>query len=95
MSRRACSAVTAAIGTPAACSNVMRAGFSWTLRAAFTTTYSANAPFLPPNTSSPGLKLVTLLPTASTVPEKSTPSRWSFGRKKPDSRRMMYGTPRM
>src|SRR6185503_433772 len=54
-------------------------GFSATPRLSRTTTYSATAPSAPPNTSSPGLKRVTSLPTASTTPAKSTPTRESPG----------------
>ena len=59
---------TNATGTAAACSKVMFAGFSTTARSANTQMYSANAPVFPPKTSSPPLKLVTFLPTASTTP---------------------------
>src|SRR4030095_1091618 len=68
LSRRACNAVIAAMGTDAACSKVMLAGFSTTARSARAHTYSAKAPVFPPNTSSPCLNCVTFLPTASTVP---------------------------
>ena len=45
--------------------------------------YSVKAPRHEPNTSSPGLNCVTLLPTASTWPATSTPSRVTFGFVKP------------
>src|SRR5574337_1067031 len=72
-SRSPCRAVTAAMGAAAACSNVRLAGFRATARSCGTVRYSANAPALPPKTSSPGLNRVTFLPTDSTVPAKSTP----------------------
>ena len=81
LSRSPWRAVIAAIGTAAACSNVMFAGFG--AIAFFTETYSANAPVLPPKTSSPGLKSVRLAPTASTIPAKSAPTLGSFGLRQP------------
>lgn len=62
-----------------------------------TSAYSASAPWLiqtlkpeargsrrhAPNTLSPGLNCVTLLPTASTRPATSTPSRVNFGSRSP------------
>src|SRR5579859_2668437 len=79
VSRRPCRAVNAATGTEAACSNVMVSGLRTTVEEG-AQAYSANDPwqtqtFTPqacgsrrhaPNTSSPGLNCVTLLPTAST-----------------------------
>src|SRR6266404_381104 len=53
----------------------------------------SEAPDLPPNTSSPSLNRLTFLPTASTVPAKSTPSRGFSGFPKPSSRRTRYGVP--
>src|SRR2546430_2106788 len=50
--------------------------------------YSAKAPRDTPNTSSPGLNSVTFLPTASTWPATSTPSRLSFGVRSPGMRRI-------
>src|SRR5436190_24177341 len=54
--------------------------------------YSANAPRHPPNTSSPGLNCVTFLPTASIRPATSTPSRGSFGFRRPIMMRPTYGS---
>src|SRR2546422_3308508 len=50
--------------------------------------YWAKAPRDTPNTSSPGLNSVTFLPTASTWPATSTPSRLSFGVRSPGMRRI-------
>ena len=88
-SRSPWSAVMAAIATAAACSWLMLAGLNATARPSRTATYSASAPNRPPKTSSPGLNRVTLLPTASTVPEKSTPRRGSSGVPNPPSMRTM------
>ncbi len=55
--------------------------------------YSAKAPWHAPNTSSPGLNWITFLPTASTWPATSRPSRVSFGLSSPNSKRPMYGLP--
>src|SRR5215208_1847712 len=103
LSRRPCSAVSAATGTAAACSNVKLAGFGATMKdwnlllrgaATRTHTYSAKAPLLlPPNTSSPGRNCVTSLPTASTVPAKSTPNLLVFGLRSPTCMRATYGVP--
>jgi hypothetical protein len=82
------------MGMAAACAWLTFAGFGATAPPSRTRRYSANDPLLPPNTSSPGLKRVTLPPTAATVPEKSTPMRGSFGAPRPTSMRMMYGSPR-
>ncbi len=96
MSRSACSAVMAAIGIAAASSNETFAGFSTILRLSRTRTYSENAPSRPPNTSSPGLNFVTLFPTDSTTPAKSTPNCGSVGVPIPAPiMRMTYGLPRM
>src|SRR5713101_7959892 len=69
-SRRPCNAVSPATNTDAACSNVTLSGlitkFDLVVHA-----YSAKAPRHEPNTSSPGLNCVTLLPTASTSPATS------------------------
>jgi hypothetical protein len=47
-----------------------------------------------PNTSSPGWNWVTLLPTASTWPATSTPSRVTFGLRSPVTMRAPpVGTP--
>ena len=95
LSRNACSAVTAATGTPAACANVRFAGFGTSALPCVTLTYSAKAPHRDPYTASPGWNAVTLRPTAATVPAKSTPSRSDVGRPSPDSKRMTYGVPVM
>ena len=79
-SRSPWSAVNPAIPIVAASSNVTLGGFRTTLVAL---TYSANAPFRPPNTSSPGARSVTSFPTASTTPAKSVPSSGLFGRSTP------------
>src|SRR6266545_3929389 len=73
-SRSACSAVLPATANVAASSNETPAGFGTTPPFAATITYSAKAPLAAPNTSSPGLSAVTLVPTASTVPAKSVPT---------------------
>ena len=66
--------VNAAMGTEAACSNVTLSGLV-TNADSEAHAYSAKAPRHEPNTSSPGLNCVTFLPTASTWPATSTPSR--------------------
>src|SRR5262249_10446657 len=48
-----------------------------------------------PNTSSPGLNCVTCLPTASTWPATSTPTRETLGVRSPVTRRARYGLPLM
>ena len=88
LSRTACNAVSPAISTEPACSNVMLAGFRATPFSE-TETYSAKAPVFQPNTSSPGLNCVTFFPTASIVPAKSTPIRVTLGLRKPTPSRMM------
>src|SRR5207248_11259988 len=55
-----------------ACSNVRPAGFGATAPTARLHTYSANAPSLPPNTSSPGLNCVTFLPGDEVRSEEHT-----------------------
>src|ERR1039457_4133201 len=67
------------MGTHAACSNVMLSGFN-TNTASAVQTYSAKAPLHVPKTASPGLNVVTLLPTATTSPAQSTPGRGLFKR---------------
>src|ERR1035438_5364851 len=94
LSRRPCNAVKTATGTEAACSNVMFSGFT-TNADSEVHTYSAKAPRQLPNTSSPGLNCVTFLPTASTSPATSTPSRVIFGLRSPAAMRTRYGTPLM
>src|SRR5258708_13729278 len=46
-----------------------------------------------PNTSSPGLNRATFLPTASTWPATSTPTRVTFRARIPVIMRVMYGLP--
>src|SRR5271157_3774776 len=94
LSRRPCDAVRPATDTAAACSNVTLPGFV-TNDDSEVRAYSAKAPRHEPNTSSPGLKLVTFLPTASTWPATSTPSRLFFGFRRPATMRTRYGKPRM
>ena len=94
-SRMATSAASPVITDAAASVNVSPAGFpaSW---AAGTTTYWANAPArsqVDPSTSSPGTRSVTRPPTASTTPATSLPRTARFGRRSPEARRPMYGTP--
>ena len=48
-----------------------------------------------PKISSPTLNSLTSWPTASTVPEKSTPSRVTLGVPIPVCMRITYGLPRM
>ena len=71
----------------------MFAGFSTTARSSRTETYSAKAPPFPPKTSSPGRNSVTFVPTASTVPAKSTPDLSLFGLRSPIWMRATYGVP--
>ncbi len=83
------------MGTAAACSNVRLFGLgtSWSSLAHV---YSAHARLHPPNTSSPGLKRVTFLPTVSTRPARSTPTTKSFfGLGNPTYIRIGNGVPRM
>src|ERR671933_1507443 len=73
MSRSACRAVKADIGTAAACSMVRLAGFGAKLSAG-AHAYSARVPVvLQPNTSLPSSSPCTFLPTASTRPATSAP----------------------
>src|SRR5512139_829947 len=67
------------LDTAAACSNVTLDGFRAMACSARMQMYSAKDPPLPPKTSSPGLKRVTLLPTASITPAKSDPRRVFLG----------------
>src|SRR5579859_4376048 len=95
LSRNACNAVSAAIGMAAACSAVTFSGRKANL-AVGAQAYSAYAPLQHPKTSSPTLNCVTFLPTASTWPATSAPSRVSVGpRKPPAGIRIGYGSPRM
>jgi hypothetical protein len=95
----AISAVSPDMTDAAASSKVSPAGFliSWDTG---TTVNSANVPavarVLPhdaPNTSSPGPRSATFLPTASTTPATSVPRTRVRGRRSPDLNRRMYGTP--
>jgi hypothetical protein len=76
----------------AACSNVKFSGLMANPDSG-AHTYSAKAPLHIPNTSSPGLKCITLLPTASTCPATSTPGRVSLGLRSPNSMRKLCGLP--
>jgi hypothetical protein len=80
------SAVIPETGTAAACSKVRFDGLRASLlsRAAAN---SANEPLLTPNTSSPGWKRVTSLPTATTTPATSRPGTGFFGARRPTARR--------
>src|SRR4029078_4245427 len=80
-----------ATGPAASVSNVTLLGLGATARSAKTQMYSANAPVFPPNTSSPVFRLVTFLPTASMVPDESTPTRVSLGLRSPDIGRNANG----
>src|SRR2546430_7736298 len=91
-SRRPCRAVTAEIGTAAACSYVNRAGLAAN-RSCDPVAYSAYAPVALPYTSSPGRKRVTPAPTASTRPARSIPGIRVFGRRSPKAARAAYGSP--
>src|SRR6516162_9267814 len=104
--RSPCSAVNAATGEEAACSYVTLSGFRNNVDSG-AHAYSAKAPWQTqtltleacgsrihtPNTSSPGLNCVTSLPTASTWPATSTPSRVTFGLRSPVRMRPLYGLP--
>ena len=92
-SRSAWRAVQPAMGTAAACSKVTSGGFT-AKSSSVPRTYSAKAPPLEPNTSSPGRSCVTLAPTSSTRPATSRPGMLLFGRRSPNERRMKYGSPR-
>src|ERR687891_426511 len=98
-SRTALSAVRPDMTDAAASSNASPAGFLMSCDAG-TTVNSANVPgmarVLPhedPNTSSPGRRSVTFVPTASTTPATSVPRTGVRGRRSPDLSRTMYGTP--
>src|SRR5947209_1154458 len=93
VTRRPCNAVSAATGTEAACSNVTFSGLL-TSADSEAQAYSAKAPRQQPNTASPGLSCATFLPTASTSPATSRPSRVSFGLRSPVNKRTRYGVPR-
>src|ERR1039457_6492176 len=80
------------MGQEAACSNVTLLGFM-TNAASEVHAYSAKAPRHVPNTASPGLNWVTFLPTASTWPATSAPSRVTFGLRSPAGMRTAYGVP--
>ncbi len=93
MSRNACNAVMADVGTAAA-STIDRLAGADTRLSAGTQAYSASVPaVLQPNTSSPGRKAVTSFPTAATTPARSLPGMPWRGRRSPNARRTMYGTP--
>ena len=68
--------------TVAACSKLRFAGFGASLSSG-ARAYSANAPVPMPNTSSPGWKRVTPLPTASTTPATSMPGTGFLGARNP------------
>ena len=91
-SRSSWRAVVADTPTAAACSKLRRAGFgrNWSSGARAN---SAKAPAHQPNTSSPGRRRWTSLPTASTVPATSVPGIGCFGRRRPVASRMRYGDP--
>src|SRR5581483_3686117 len=81
------------MGTTAACSKVTLSGLD-TSRSARAATYSANAPRQVPNTSSPGRKVVTRAPTASTRLATSQPRSGFLGARTPKpARRIAYGVP--
>src|SRR5918994_5453411 len=99
-SRMAISAVRPDMTDAAASSKVRLTGFtmSWDAGA------RANSAKVPgdvvsvlshdePNTSSPGWRSVTYLPTASTTPAMSVPRTGAAGRQSPDFSRVTYGTP--
>src|SRR5205814_4749778 len=85
--------VRPATGTDAACSKVTLLGFTTNLDSE-AHAYSARAARHAPNTSLPDLNWVTFLPTASTWPDTSTPSRPLLGLHSPVIRRRGSG-PRM
>ncbi len=98
-SRMAISAVRPDMTDAAASSKVSPRGFlmSWD---AGTTVCSAKVPDVArapahddPNTSSPGRRSVTFVPTASTTPATSVPRTGVRGPRSPDLSRRMYGTP--
>src|ERR687897_1406427 len=96
-SRMAISAVTPDMTDAAASSKLSLPGFSMSWDAG-ATVYSANAPVRAlshnePNTSSPGWKSVTFVPTASTTPATSVPRTGVDGFRSPNFSRRTYGTP--
>src|SRR5918994_5871569 len=98
-SRIAISAVRPDMTEAAASLNESVAGL-WMSWDAGATEYSAKVPArmagvaqFDPNTSSPGCRSVTFLPTASTTPATSLPRTGVRGRRSPDFSRRMYGTP--
>src|SRR5918996_617298 len=98
-SRMAIMAVRPDMTDAAASLNESVAGFSMS-RDAGATVNSANVPWgavavshTDPNTSSPGWRSVTFLPTASTTPATSVPRTGVEGCRSPDLSRRMYGTP--
>src|SRR5690349_19875343 len=97
LSRSPCRAVTAAIGTAAACANDRLAGFTATASSR-AQTYSANPPQPPPErspkTASPGCHWVTLRPTASTRPALAAPRIGCLGLSSPAVRRTRNGAAR-
>ncbi len=76
--RSACRAVTAEIGTAAACSKLRFFGFSAS-RPSFAHAYSAKDPSQVPYTSSPVRKPTIFRPTASTRPATARPRMRVFG----------------
>ena len=95
ISRRACSAVMPDVGTAAA-SVIDKPGGTGTRFSALTHAYWASAPEpVHPNTSSPGCSAVTSVPTAVTTPARSMPGMPWRGRRSPNIRRTMYGSPVM
>jgi hypothetical protein len=97
-SRMAISAVRPDMTDAAASSKVSPTGFLMNLDAG-TTVNSANVPGVAsvsapddPNTSSPGSRSATFLPTASTTPATSVPRTGVEGRRSPDFSRRRYGT---
>ncbi len=74
-------------GIAAASSNVSAAGFRAMTPLSGTITYSAFAPPLMPNTSSPTWSSVTPAPTLSTLPANSVPRLVRLGRRMPIKRR--------
>ncbi len=82
-SRTACSAVSAEIGTDAACSKETFDGMSASLPVA-TRAYCAKDASATPNTASPAAKPVTAAPTAATVPARLRPGLACLGRRSPN-----------
>ena len=83
LSRTACSAVRAEIGTAAACSNDRFAGLGASRSARATANSAKEPPLQTPYTSSPGENPVTSLPTDSTVPATLRPGLSPLGRRRP------------